>query len=31
MSGDILVPVSEAESMREARENGKELVMLCSF
>ncbi len=31
MSGDILVPVSEVESLKEAKENGKELVMLCSF
>ena len=31
MSGDILVPVSEEESLKEAKENGKELVMLCSF
>lgn len=31
MSGDILVPVSESESLREARENDKELVMLCTF
>ena len=31
MSGDILVPVSESESLREAQENGKELVMLCNF
>ena len=31
MSGDILVPVSEGESLKEARDNGKELVMLCSF
>ncbi|MBR1461604.1 hypothetical protein IJ596_08265 [bacterium] len=31
MSGDILVPVSESESLKEAKDNGKELVMLCRF
>ena len=31
MSGDILVPVSESDSLKEAKENGKEIVMLCSF
>jgi hypothetical protein len=31
MSGDILVPVSESDSLKEAKENGKEIVVLCSF
>ena len=31
MSGDILVPLSQTESLAEARDNGKEIVMLCSF
>lgn len=31
MSGDILVPLSDSEALKDARENGKDLVMLCSF
>lgn len=31
MNGDILVPLSQSESLNEAQNNGKELVLLCSF
>ena len=31
MSGDILVPLSQSESLSEARNSGKDIVMLCSF